>query len=308
MTYCPLCATSIGHSAKFCTNCGIPIYKARPESPSLELLVAYLGAGNQNYYLRAFNQLDQSGKITGDWNWSACLFTFCWFLYRKMWVHALLYFSLPFVLAAVIGMLAGLTPERDATMGLLCFFCLAGAFVVPGLYGNVLYFRHCKRKIASLPVSSGTIDRLLGELAVRGGTSVAGLLIGGFFAVAALTGLFAAVALPAWQAYALKTDMAHVNLVGTSAALSVENYYLHQGRLPANLAEAGYDAALPEYMSGIEVNGHTGVLTMTMSEAPLIGRQLLMVPVIDDLRQFQWRCMSNDIEDSFLPLPCRRRR
>ena len=43
----------------------------------------------EQYYEKAFKQLDETGKHT--WNWAACIFGCAWMAYRKMYLYALFF-------------------------------------------------------------------------------------------------------------------------------------------------------------------------------------------------------------------------
>ena len=110
--FCPQCGSSNDNSAKICSVCGNVLLQAGHDtqpSPMAadvprsadEFYKAAVGHKNQDYYLRHFARFDSNGKVGVSWHWPAFFVTFYWFLYRKMWLNALLYFFLSYLITNV---------------------------------------------------------------------------------------------------------------------------------------------------------------------------------------------------------------
>lgn len=131
-----------------------------------------------DYYLRRWRGMDAKGGKT-SWNWPACLASLYWFLYRKMWLAAVV-----FLLAnIVVSMVPAVVPIRNTYVLLL----LIGLTFLTGAYGNFLY----RRQIEKLVAGPATLD----ELRARGGTSPLALGI----ALALTVALAALAAVPIYQ-------------------------------------------------------------------------------------------------------------
>jgi len=131
-----------------------------------------------DYYLRRWREMDAKGSKT-SWNWPACLASLYWFLYRKMWLAAVV-----FLLAnIVVSMVPAVVPVRNIYVLLL----LIGLTFITGAYGNFLY----RRQIEKLVAGPATVD----ELRARGGTSPLALGI----ALALTVALGALAAVPVYQ-------------------------------------------------------------------------------------------------------------
>lgn len=184
---------------------------------------AILGANNQNYYLDRFFQLDRQRKAAASWHWPAMFATLFWLVYRKMWLNSFLYFVLAFlvpipiavVLAGMFGQTAGVTIGASA----LVFWI--GTLVLPAMYANPIYFRHCRKKIVAVTAASPDLTRQLADLARQGGTSSAAAL----FVVAWLfiipIGILATVGIPALQDYQARIRIAAAEMAETSPGRAI---------------------------------------------------------------------------------------
>lgn len=271
-----------------------------------EFYKAILGPKNQDYYLRQFAKFDSAGKPGASWHWPAFFVTFYWFLYRKMWMPALLYFFLPYLLMVVLGIAGALAGEAAApVMGLGYLLYVAAIFFVLPAYANALYYRHCNKKIAEVRASAHEEQRQLGELSGKGGTSNVVLIFVFIFAFVAVIGILAAIAIPAYQEYVTRARMAEAVSIGKNASERVADYYYQHQRVPGSLAEAGFEATVSPGIKGVGVNSEDGVVTITMGSGPVNGKTLQFVPSVDESKHIVWKCMSSEIQDRYLPQQCR---
>lgn len=111
-------------------------------------------APNTDYYLSAFNKIEEAGEST--WNWAAFFGGTLWLNYRKMYLLGLLFFLLPFFVffaALTATMIFYKITGLDITEGyyealgtifiisIIVFHCLLG------LFGNNIYYRRIKKNI-----------------------------------------------------------------------------------------------------------------------------------------------------------------
>lgn len=145
-----------------------------------EFYKAIVGPKNQNYYLYHFAQFHSYGQVGASWHWPAFFLTFFWLLYRKMWLDALKYFFLYFLILLV-----------DGAMHFNFVLYFIGIFIVPSMYANALYYQHCKEKVSTVKSSSHVLQRQLDELSEKGGTSLIVPLLAAFlFFIWILNALF----------------------------------------------------------------------------------------------------------------------
>lgn len=174
MPACPSCSQDNSNDANFCAQCGQALVKLSPEPDaepepsssqttptSLQLLETFIGSSKSLqfslktwwtwrpaflYYKEKFANLETPAgpRFALSWNWPAAFFdSFLWFLYRKMYMFALLYAVAPAVAIFITG---------DMTVGLV-------SRILAGASANYLYFWHVKDKlqrIMSLPDMDAT--------------------------------------------------------------------------------------------------------------------------------------------------------
>jgi Tfp pilus assembly protein PilE len=314
---CPKCGASNDAAATFCTACGdvLPLpagdlQQARRKSDGPidigEYYKAALGPKNQEYYLRQFARFDAEGKAGATWHWPAFFVTFYWLLYRKMWLFALAYFVIPYLFFGLMGATAGVTNgSSNILVGTVYLLYIACFLFLPPMYANALYYNHCKKQIAATKASTTDVQRQLGELAGKGGTSNIVIIIILFFVFIAILGIVAAVAIPAYQDYTTKARVAQAYELGRSAADSVGRYYDLNQELPNDLGEAGFASSLPPSVKEITMDDQYGTLTIIMNGAVVDGKSLTLEPALDETRHLYWNCTSNEIQDRYLPPACR---
>ena len=136
-----------------------------------------LFAGDKDdYYLKKWKNMEESGKII-DWNWGAFLFQTLWMGYRKMYLYAAVFIGLLIYIDVVL--IASLHPLSQ--LGVDIFFG-----ILFGIFGNILYYKHAKKKISVIKSDQPDPEIQKIEIAKAGGTSWIGVglvLIGTYFAV-----------------------------------------------------------------------------------------------------------------------------
>ena len=314
---CPKCSVSNAVSAKFCSACGFALSQVGPagtapptgtstSTASEEFYRAAIGPKNQDYYLRKFVRFDGAGKAGASWHWPAFFLTFYWFLYRKMWLNAAIYFVLPYVALMLLGAVGATGGKSvDGVVGFAYVIYLAAMFILPPLYANALYYRHCRQKIAEVRASSSDPQRQLGELSAKGGTSHVVLIIVLVLGFVAIIGILAAIAIPTYHGYTIRARLLEAASLGNRAAESVANHVYQHGEIPSSLEAAGFVATLPPSVKEIGVNSQNGVVVVTMAVAPIADKSLLLVPSLDADNRIAWKCTSEDISEKYLPRECR---
>ena len=173
---CSKCGTLNAKAAIVCANCSYAFppphhaismnhVKSSDFASEDEYYKAVIGARNQDYYLRHFSRFDNDGKTSATWHWPAFLGAFYWMLYRKMWLSAAIYCLLIFLIWSGSNALSG---DQILLAGLLY---LAVSMIWLPMYANALYYRHCKRTISSVRLTSPDATNQLSDLSEKGGTT-----------------------------------------------------------------------------------------------------------------------------------------
>ncbi|MCQ8119997.1 DUF2628 domain-containing protein [Methylomonas rosea] len=104
-----------------------------------EFYKAIVGDEDQEYYLKCFSRFYSNQGFCWSWNWTAFFSTFLWCVYRKLWVEAILYLLIGFVLLSIFGAL-----NINFGLWLLCMF------LFPATYANYSYYIGCTKIIEKL--------------------------------------------------------------------------------------------------------------------------------------------------------------
>jgi len=126
--------------------------------------------------------------------------------------------------------------------------------------------------------------------------------------VIAILGILMAIAIPAYQDYAVRAKASEgINLAGASK-LAVAETYSSRGTMPASNASAGVPADVSitgKYVTSVGI-GTGGLITITYSaaEPKLSGNTLLLSPTTT-AGSVRWRCKSTTVSPKYLPSECR---
>jgi hypothetical protein len=170
---CDKCGQQNPEEALFCQQCGTPL-SAASLPPALEneqqIWRAFIGPSKallfslntwwswhraDDYYMEQFRKFSSSGapRFALSWHWPAFLVDpFLWFLYRKMYLYAVVYAVGPVVSAYATG---------DFTVGLVWR-------IMAGVSANYIYYWHVKEHVATIRAKShldgAAQERLLRDL------------------------------------------------------------------------------------------------------------------------------------------------
>jgi type IV pilus assembly protein PilA len=124
--------------------------------------------------------------------------------------------------------------------------------------------------------------------------------------VVAIIGILAAIAIPQYQDYTIRTKITEGLNLAAPAKLGVSESYASLGRFPTDEAEAGLATTLSsKYVSSLTMVD--GVITITLQQihANVDGGTITLTPYVDaDATRVEWGCTSS-IDDKYLPANCR---
>ena len=125
--------------------------------------------------------------------------------------------------------------------------------------------------------------------------------------VVAIIGILAAVAIPAYQDYTVRTKVSEGLSLASGVKSSVSETYISTGSFPTDNTEAGVASSASitgNNVQSVAVSG-SGVITVTYTDgsSPLDGGTITLTPN-DSGGSVTWTCESG-LEDRYLPSNCR---
>lgn len=132
--------------------------------------------------------------------------------------------------------------------------------------------------------------------------------------VVAIIAILAAIALPAYQDYVIRTQVSEGAVLGDGVRVHVSEAYSVRGVIPSNNADAGLPQAASitgKYVGSVTVGG--GVISVQFSNtapqranASINGSSLILTPSLSaNTGSLVWTCSSTQIAPKYLPTICR---
>lgn len=265
---------------------------------------AYLGTAAQ-FYRPRFERFDRDGAKPG-WNWPAFFITFFWMLYRRLWVPALLYYfviPLAFLLLWLVLSLVGV-PVFDAYLG-TWLANLAFVFIVVPMYANVLVYRHTREKLEFAWRMAPSEDYAVGYAAGAGQTSNAWIAILIIPVLLAVLGILAAIAVPAYQDYTVRSQVAAANRPAAELAAKLADYADAHPAQPLNPALVGARKTVGTGSGTAELRiDADGVVTLKLTRGAQAGHTWTWRPELGETG-WRWHCGPGDLAPRYLPKSCR---
>ena len=110
---------------------------------------AAIGPVNTQYYLSTFTTWENASRWKPRWNSAAGLWTLGWLAFRKMGGVALAYVGALVASVLLVFGIGRLFFDLSETGQIIMFLLwLLIAVLVPGLWGNVWFYSHCRKRMA----------------------------------------------------------------------------------------------------------------------------------------------------------------
>jgi type IV pilus assembly protein PilA len=139
--------------------------------------------------------------------------------------------------------------------------------------------------------------------------------------VVAIIGILAAIAIPAYQDYTIRAQVTEGLDLASGAKAAVAEYFAQKNAWPANSAEAGFDGASGKYVSAIDIDQGSIIITYGNAVNPkLKDGRVALVPGVRTNGDVVWVCGDGptpegvhlsegprgiEVEEKYLPKPCR---
>ncbi|NZA28346.1 pilin [Luteimonas sp. SJ-92] len=127
--------------------------------------------------------------------------------------------------------------------------------------------------------------------------------------VVAIIAILAAIALPAYQDYLIRSQVSEGSTLASGAKTAVAEFYSNRGTFPTANESAGLANAasiVGKYVSN--VNAANGTIAATFSGPAAnakISGDILIFSAITNAGSIEWTCTSTTIDDKYLPTSCR---
>jgi Zn-dependent protease with chaperone function/Tfp pilus assembly protein PilE len=131
---------------------------------------------------------------------------------------------------------------------------------------------------------------------------------GGLIVTVAVVGMLAAVAIPAYQEYVQKAQVAAAYMSGRQASAAVEKYYFENKRIPATLQVAGAQAqpAGNQAVELIQLSPESAEISVLTRIVSAHGQGVLkFTPTLDENKRMVWKCSAQGLREQVLPPACR---
>ena len=129
--------------------------------------------------------------------------------------------------------------------------------------------------------------------------------------VVAIIGILAAIALPAYQDYLIRSQASEGTTLASGAKTAIAEFYSNKGTFPLNNTSAGLAVAASingKYIAS--VSGVSGLVTATFrgagtdANAKIQGKTILL-SATTQAGSVVWKCKQGTIDSKYLPSSCR---
>ena len=125
--------------------------------------------------------------------------------------------------------------------------------------------------------------------------------------VVAIIGILAAIAIPAYQDYIIRSKVTELATAADACKTSVSEYYQSQGLVyPPSMLASGCSNQVTKYVTGLVVTADTGLITVTGDAGNIgVAGTFVLTPTAQATGQLDWSCTASTFAKKYLPANCR---
>jgi len=130
--------------------------------------------------------------------------------------------------------------------------------------------------------------------------------------VVAIIAILAAIAIPAYQDYTIRSQVSEGPVLADGAKTAVAEYFQNFGKFPPSQKSAGLATNVSikgQYVTQLDITPNTGLITATFGgpkASTKIGTSATIVlSPITNAGSISWTCKSTTIKANYLPSNCR---
>ena len=126
--------------------------------------------------------------------------------------------------------------------------------------------------------------------------------------VVAIIAILAAIAIPAYQDYLVRTQVSEGAVLTDGAKTAFAEYYSNKGTMPTNNASAGLATAASisgKYVASVAIAA--SVITATFgneANKAIQGETFVLSPIVNT-GSIAWTCTKSKVSQKYLPTSCR---
>jgi type IV pilus assembly protein PilA len=151
-------------------------------------------------------------------------------------------------------------------------------------------------------VSRGFLNKEMVMKRIQKGFTLIELMI-----VVAIIGILAAIAIPAYQDYIIRSKVTEMATAADACKTSVSEYYQAMGQTyPPNQSASGCSNQVTKYVTSLVVTPNTGVITVAANASTVgVGGNFVLTPAATATGQLDWVCTNSTILQKYRPANCR---